>query len=434
MNLLYKTIRFFTPFCFLFGFVLGQAQTDARCYDAANAGTVGEADWTGCAGMYIVVDRDDLVSGINNGFTITHDGVDYTFGDSAYNIFTGQVTTMYNLFLFVEEFNEDIGYWDISNVTDMNLMFMDADSFNQDISSWDTSKVTSMIRVFRFNEAFNQDISSWDTSNVTNMRQIFDGAVLFNQNLRRWNVANVSDDISAFDQDATAWTNADWRPIWGTAGDSTAPVIQSTLSGGTVTLNTSNNAEWITQFNEEMVLPTVAEFLATKALRVGSATNIVTADSGELLSIRYGETDGSQDRAKLVFEIEVEPGHASYQIRVQYGDTGHDNSGLTDLAGHVFAGSNASNGYVNTSTLSTADLALQALVLYPNPVTNRLHIESPLAEAMSYTVYDLTGKALSTQHKTGQSHSIDVSALAKGVYLLEATHNNNTTAMQFVKE
>ena len=266
------------------------------------------------------------------------------------------------------------------------------------------------------------------------MSQMFQGAVLFNQNLRRWNVANVSDDISAFDQDATAWTNADWRPIWGTAGDSTAPVIENTLSEG-VTLNTNNNAEWITRFNEEMALPTVTDFLATKALRVGSATNIVTADSGELLSIRYGETDGSQDRAKLVFEIAVEAGHDSYQIRMQYGDTGHDNSGLTDLAGHVFAGSNASNGYVNTSTLSTADLALQALVLlYPNPVTNTLHIQSPLASELTYRVYDLTGKALSTHHKTGQSHSIDVSALAKGVYLLEATHNNNTTAMQFVKE
>ena len=89
---------------------------------------------------------------------------------------------------------------------------------------------------------------------------------------------------------------------------------------------------------------------------------------------------------------------------------------------------------MSNSPLSTAELFFKSLVLYPNPVTNRLHIQSPLAEAMSYTVYDLTGKALSTHHKTGQSHSIDVSGLAKGVYLLEATHNNNTTAMQFVKQ
>ena len=89
---------------------------------------------------------------------------------------------------------------------------------------------------------------------------------------------------------------------------------------------------------------------------------------------------------------------------------------------------------IGTSTLSTADPVLRALVLYPNPVTNTLHIQSPLATDLTYRVYDLTGKALSTHHKTGQSHSIDVSGLAKGVYLLKAAHNNNTIAMQFVKE
>ena len=87
-----------------------------------------------------------------------------------------------------------------------------------------------------------------------------------------------------------------------------------------------------------------------------------------------------------------------------------------------------------TETASTNDPALQALTLYPNPVKNSLHIQSPLASELSYRIYDLTGKALSTHHQTGQSHSIDVSGLAKGIYLLKVTHKNNTTAMQFVKE
>ena len=99
---------------------------------------------------------------------------------------------------------------------------------------------------------------------------------------------------------------------------------------------------------------------------------------------------------------------------------------------------NADNGVqimeIDTSALSTGDHALQALVLYPNPVTNSLYIQSPLASELSYRIYDLTGKALSTHHQSGQSHSIDVSGLAKGIYLLKATHKNNTTAMQFVKQ
>ena len=89
---------------------------------------------------------------------------------------------------------------------------------------------------------------------------------------------------------------------------------------------------------------------------------------------------------------------------------------------------------MSVSSLSTGEPFFTSLTLYPNPVTSHLHIDNPQSFELSYTVYDLTGKALSTHHITGQSHSIDVSTLAKGVYLLEATHNNNTTAMQFVKE
>ena len=85
-------------------------------------------------------------------------------------------------------------------------------------------------------------------------------------------------------------------------------------------------------------------------------------------------------------------------------------------------------------TASIKDFREQGVLIYPNPVTNTLHIQSPLASELTYQVYDLTGKALSTHHQSGQNHSIDVSGLAKGIYLLKATHNNNTTAMQFVKQ
>jgi hypothetical protein len=89
---------------------------------------------------------------------------------------------------------------------------------------------------------------------------------------------------------------------------------------------------------------------------------------------------------------------------------------------------------ITPPALNTADLALQSLVLCPNPVRNRLHIENPLASELTYRVYDLSGKARSAHHKTGQSHSIDVRALAKGVYFLESKHGDQTAVMQFVKE
>ena len=119
---------------------------------------------------------------------------------------------------------------------------------------------------------------------------------------------------------------------------------------------------------------------------------------------------------------------------MEYGDTGHNNSGVTNLAGKRVIGTNGANGFIDTPALSTVDPALQALVLYPNPVTSHLYIDNSQSVELSYTVYDLTGKALSTHYKTGQTHRIDVSALSNGVYLLESKHGNQRGVFRFVKE
>jgi hypothetical protein len=39
-------------------------------------------------------------------------------------------------------FNQNISFWDVSNVTDMMGMFFGADAFHQDISQWVVDKVT----------------------------------------------------------------------------------------------------------------------------------------------------------------------------------------------------------------------------------------------------------------------------------------------------
>lgn len=80
------------------GTVAAQAQTHAECYNSANAGSVGQAGWTGCEEMYIVADLAELLAGVSAGYKISHSGTYYTFGDSANNVFTGQVTSLASLF------------------------------------------------------------------------------------------------------------------------------------------------------------------------------------------------------------------------------------------------------------------------------------------------------------------------------------------------
>ena len=67
--------------------------------------------------------------------------------------------------LAVEEFNEDISKWDVSNVTTMEYMFSYALAFNGDLSSWDVSNVTTMKGMFLGASSFNlKNIETWDLS------------------------------------------------------------------------------------------------------------------------------------------------------------------------------------------------------------------------------------------------------------------------------
>lgn len=62
------------------------------------------------------------------------------------------------MFNKVTSFNQDIGYWNVSNVTIMSEMFAGASSFNQDIGDWNVSTVTKMYAMFVNATSFNQDL------------------------------------------------------------------------------------------------------------------------------------------------------------------------------------------------------------------------------------------------------------------------------------
>jgi surface protein len=46
---------------------------------------------------------------------------------------------MTEMFQHASVFNQNIGYWDVSNVRNMAGMFANASASNQDIGSWDVS-------------------------------------------------------------------------------------------------------------------------------------------------------------------------------------------------------------------------------------------------------------------------------------------------------
>jgi surface protein len=135
---------------------------------------------------------------------------------SSFNQSIGQwnvssVTDMGGMFAEASSFNQSIGQWNVSSVTYMDNMFYKASSFNQDISQWNVSNVTNMAKMFFLASSFNQDISQWNVSNVTHMGDMFRRASSFNQPLNKWNVSNVTEmggmfeGASSFNQDISQW-------------------------------------------------------------------------------------------------------------------------------------------------------------------------------------------------------------------------------------
>lgn len=176
-----NTIATFAKSCSSFAIIttlaiagnVAQAQNRSPgCFDPAHIGLVGKEEWgEECAGKLIVDDhllqRSGSASHQGTGsFAIKGPNEEtYTFGDSEFNIFTGQVYDMSGLFMS-SDFNDDISYWNTSNVKRTTFMFYKAEKFDQDISSWNVRRVKNADDMFNFTSRFDQDLSGWCFSNI----------------------------------------------------------------------------------------------------------------------------------------------------------------------------------------------------------------------------------------------------------------------------
>jgi surface protein len=97
-----------------------------------------------------------------------------------------------------DDFNQDIGSWDVSNVTDMSQMFSNAKAFNnagQTLANWDTGEVTNMSSMFYYAGEFaGLGLDSWDVSKVARMSNMFYFAKKFSADLKDWDLAGITGD------------------------------------------------------------------------------------------------------------------------------------------------------------------------------------------------------------------------------------------------
>jgi len=113
--------------------------------------------------------------------------------------------TMGLMFVNADDFNQNIGGWNVTRVSDMDNMFNTATVFNNggspDIQNWSAPLCVDFTNMFYKANAFNQPLTNLvNTSGVTScvLTTMFNQASVFNQNIGGWNVSCATNMSSMF--------------------------------------------------------------------------------------------------------------------------------------------------------------------------------------------------------------------------------------------
>ena len=409
--------------------------------EGAEPGDIGTIDGI----TYEAVDRQLLDQKIASGEDLT-------------NVCTSLVTEMFNLFAGNEDFNQnignwdvsnvqemsfmfsgaisfnqDIGKWDVSNVLDMAGMFLDTHSFNQDIGAWDVSSVREMAHMFKIARAFNQDISNWDVSNVLHMGWMFLGTYVFNQDIGNWNVSSVNNmlgmfsETKAFNQDLSGWCVDNFS------------IAPNNFNSGGSSLSASNSPTWGSCVGKPATVvlespESMAEHVSTFPTFVWRTNSNSTHYQFRLM---YDELPYQIDTliTDTTFSIlnELEPNEFYYwQVRAINGNTSGEWSSHRYFKPTV----QVSNEYLTP---------LKGFALhqnYPNPFNPATIISYhlPVNSLVVLKVYDLLGREVAelvNGHQVSGNHSatFNASDLSSGTYfyILRTGELTQTKKMLLIK-
>ncbi|AXG70642.1 ELWxxDGT repeat protein [Kordia sp. SMS9] len=102
-----------------------------------------------------------------------------------------------------------------------------------------------------------------------------------------------------------------------------------------------------------------------------------------------------------------------------------------------FDGNKSGNGNELTSledasVLSTATFTTETIAMYPNPASHHIHFTN-ISNASNYRIYNTLGSLIQQGNLQNAEKSIDVSAIAAGMYVVEITMNTQSKTFKLLK-
>ncbi|MDR2205184.1 MAG: T9SS type A sorting domain-containing protein [Flavobacteriaceae bacterium] len=204
------------------------------------------------------------------------------------------------------------------------------------------------------------------------------------------------------------------------------------------TLDVSNNTnlKWLDFQNNQIEMLDVSNNVNLQQLwcRNNQLSTLDVSNNADLQMLQCG----INQLASLFIKNEVNKNFiiTTTSINIGYNFTGNpnltficvDENQVQDVQDYITENNIGNNPEVSSdcTIMATQEISKDKVSVYPNPVKNVLYIQSSKFNIQGSRIYDISGKLV----KTFRGNSTDVSALQKGVYVLEI----GGQTMKFIKE
>lgn len=256
----------------------------------------------------------------------------------------------------------------------------------------------------------NISVSETHTSNLTSVFGC-DSIITTNISVNPVPTLSSSNGTICAGEDITLTANADVAGgtyLWSPGGETTQTITVSPASSSNYTVTyTAGGCESNTSTSSVTVNPMPAN-------TVSEANNVITATE---TGANYQWIDCNNNNANIAGETSqsyAPTANGSYAVIIDLGGC-EDTSACTVI-----------------STIGLDENNLSDIQLFPNPVVDNIYIKGMEGQAFDYEITDAQGKLIMSIEGSNDDQ-IDVSHLAKGVYMLKL-NDGNSGVYRFVKQ